>query len=226
MLGNTFRQELKLKAQAFGVSRLSESTGLSRQALYDLFDGGDMKLSNLEKVSEALGVELSFSVASATAEDILGNLTQYGAPLMIERPKVPLSLVETLVKALGLVKKESRLTSVLPYFLLKKYRSLNEKELLSRLRNNPEGLQLFGYFLEVALAFRKRKSLQRLLLKVERSLDSKSFLVLRDGDESKSLKEFERFNNPAAKKWRVGTREALSYLVERCKKWEDLEKSS
>ncbi|MCB9026771.1 MAG: hypothetical protein H6625_10670 [Bdellovibrionaceae bacterium] len=226
MLGNSFREELKAKAQAFGVSNLSESTGLSRQALYDLFEGGDMKLSNLEKVLGALGMELSFNVSQPTAEDVLGNLTRYGAPLVMDTPKVPMSLVETLVSSLKLVKKESRLTSVLPYFLLKKYRSLNEKELLGNLKKNPEDLQLFGYFLEVALYFRKRKGLQKLLLKVEKLLDSKSFLVLREGDQTKSLKNFERFDNPAAKKWKIGTRDELNYLVERCKKWEELEKAS
>lgn len=226
MLGKGFRQALRARAQAYGLSRLSEDSDVSRQALYAFFDGGDMKLSNLESLMDVLGVELSFKAPDPVDEDVLGNLGRFGSPLVAGKPKTPMTLEASLAKALRLVGGEGRLTSVLPYLLVHKAQTVDGKELLKHLEGDSKSLQFLGYFLDVALAYRKRKPLEKLRKSVEKKLKQKSDLMLRERDQGKSLKDFERFDNPAAKKWRVGTRDELSYLVERCRKWEKLEQTA
>jgi len=213
------RKKLENRAKAYGLKNLAQDVGVSRQALHGFFSGGDMKLSNFERLLSCLGWTMEVSPQEAL-EDVLGNLKLYGAPLLVDDPEVYLSLEETLYKALALSRKEARVASVLPYLLVLKSYALKAEKLLDLFRDETSSLQLLGYYLDVALSFRYRKPLANLLRKIEkREVKLKSF-YLRESDEGRNPKLYKRFENDPAKKWKVLTRDNLEDLVQRFRKWE------
>ena len=124
------RRNLESRAKAYGMEALANDTEVSRQALHSFFKGGDMKLSNLEKLVQRLGWSLSLDPVD-TSKDVLGNLKEYGAPLVADQPHVYYSLEEALYKALEFSREDARIASVLPYFLLQRAYKLNSDKLFS-----------------------------------------------------------------------------------------------
>ena len=135
--------------------------------------------------------------------------------------RVHLSLEETLVEALTLSRKDSRLTSVLPFLLVQKVYSLKHQLLLALLGTDPVRAQLMAYFVSAALEYHYREPLSALLKLLKKRVGRpKTPLYLRQADEGRSLRSFARVQNKAAKQWQVLTRDSLDDLVLRCRKWE------
>lgn len=219
------RQRVKERAGAYGFSRLATEAGLSRQSLHSFLGGGDMRLSNLFSVLKVLNLEMQVEDSFGEA-DVLANLKDYGAPLVAGDAKTALLPEESMVEGLKLSRKDARLTSVLPYLLVKRAYQWDLNDLLSRLKDDLPMQQLLGYYVDVALAYRKRAPLTELKLELGNVVGKVKPLILSKRDQGKSLKDFKRFVNAPAKEWRLGTRDELESLVARCQKWERLNASS
>jgi len=225
LMDTLIRVKLHERAKAYGLIRLQNEIGLSRQALYLFFSGGDMRLSNFEKLLRALHCDIKIEPPKLLKSDVLGNLKRHGAPLLVESWNVALSLEESIQLALQLSRSESRLSSVLPYLLVRSTYKLDHKKLISKISNSME-FQLLGYYLELALQFHYRKPLEQLSRSVRRRANKLTPLYLRERDEGKAADKFERFKNNSAIKWKILTRDTQENLLERCHKWEKLAEAS
>ena len=154
-MDQNLRRRVKERAEAYGLSNLAQGAGLSRQALYSFLEGGDMRLSNFLSVLKVLNMEMKVD-ESLVESDVLANLKAYGAPLVAGEAKTALLPEESLVEGLKLSREDARLTSVLPYLLVKRAYQWDQNDLLSRLKDNVSMQQLLGYYVDVALAYRKR----------------------------------------------------------------------
>lgn len=219
------RMRLMRRAEAYGLSNLAKDAGLSRQALHSFFEGGDIRLSNFLSVLRVLNMD--FKVEEFVEDsDVLANLKAYGAPLVTGEAKTALLPEESLVEGLKLSREDARLTSVLPYLLVKRAYQWDQDDLLSRIKDDVSIQQLLGYYVDVALAYRKREPLAQLKMKLKKLVEKAKPMMLAKRDQGKNLKNFERFDNSPAREWKLGTRDDLESLVARCKKWERLNASS
>lgn len=219
------RERVKRRAEAYGLSNLAKDAGLSRQALHSFFEGGDMRLSNFLSVLKVLNMDFKVDEFVGGA-DVLANLKAYGAPLVTGEAKTALLPEESLVEGLKLSREDARLTSVLPYLLVKRAYQWDQDDLLNRLKEDVSMQQLLGYYVDVALAYRKREPLTQLKLKLKKMVEKVKPMMLAKRDQGKNLKNFKRFVNAPAHEWKLGTRDDLESLVARCRKWERLNASS
>jgi hypothetical protein len=216
------RQELKERARAYGYQELAKDVGLSRQSLNNFFTGGDIKLSNFERLVSVLGYHLNLENPEVTTEVLFENLKEYGAPLLAHSGGAVLPLEETVVRSLLESRKESRLPTVLPYVLVKNAYKLDSKKLFRHLSSETEK-QLLGYYLESALAFSDKAPLRKLHTQVKRQTKSLENLYLNVEEEGRPRERYERFENAPAKKWKVLTRDSLDSVLQRLRKWKRLD---
>jgi len=63
----------RLTEQGMTIQRLATESGISEPTLHAIFNRGDSKLSQLEKIAEALGVSLSFFLSDDTLPSSVQN---------------------------------------------------------------------------------------------------------------------------------------------------------
>ena len=212
------------RARAYGLQELALESGLTRQTLYGFFKGGNLTLNHLYKILKVLGLELEIR-EEVRDEDVLGSLSRLGAPLPEVEGSKRMGLEETLARALEVSRRESRLSTVLPYVLIKRAYQIKVGELIGLLRQ-PEEFQLLGYYTELALKYRYRAPLETLLSQLWAAKNQFKPLALRERDQGRAAADFARFVNPSAEKWKVLTRDSEEDIVARLMKWEKFNEAS
>ena len=212
------------RARAYGLKELAQDSGLTRQTLYTFLRGGNLTLNHLYKILKVLGLRLEVH-EEVRDEDVLGSLSRLGAPLPGMEDFKRMGLEETLARALEVSRRESRLSTVLPYVLIKRAYQIKAGELIDLLKQ-PQEFQLLGYYTELALKYRYRAPLETLLSQLWAAKNQFKPLALRERDQGRAAADFARFVNPSAEKWKVLTRDREEDVVARLMKWEQLNEAS
>ncbi len=209
---------LKDTMKAYGLKPLAEDAEVSRTSLYNLMQGENFEGETLEKVCKVLGLEFGVMGTLPNAETVSNHLAYYGAPLFFDKSKhVSMSLEEVTKWGLKFAKDDGLLDSLMPFFLLENFKSLNKARLLSFL-DEEQTLQLLGYYLELASKFSNNKATYNFA----NSFFRKDFPELYLGKEKLTERTREVMNsksNSVAKKWNVLTLGSMEDYFDRFRKW-------
>ena len=205
----------------YGMKPLAEKANVSRTSLYNLLQGENFESETLEKVTRVLNVEFGFLNKTPSFEETCNQLAFYGAPLAYNKnSSTPMSLEETLKWGLYYSLTDGMLESLMPYFLIKKFKKLSLNKLLSKL-DQEELFQLFGYYLELATDYLKNKKMKDLA----NTFFTKDFMTVYMGKEKPSertLKAVHLRKNKPADKWNIFTLSSSENYFERFRKWDQI----
>ncbi len=210
---------LKDKMKLYGMKPLAKKAGVSRTSLYNLLNGQNFEGETLAKVSKVLNLELGVLNKTPMYEDVCNNLAYYGAPLFFDKSKpFTMSLEETSKWGLKYSKNDGLLESVMPFFLLKNFKSFNRAKLFSLLDEEAQ-LQLFGYYLELAGEYAKNKKMKEFANSFYQRVFESLYLGS-DKPTERTLDVLKSKKNTVAKKWNVLTFSSLNDYFMRFRKWD------
>ncbi len=201
----------KLKSE--NLSKLEKVSHISRQALHSASKNRNMKLDNLTSLAKALNFQVVFT-PRRTEENLMSSLALLGAPLAHSKNGT-LSLSESVGEALTRARQDGVYESLLPYVLWKNVNQLNPLELVAEAYSVNQ-VNVFGYFVQMAQAFRPHEKF-RLVLKIlepARSL-TEEFLVA--GTKTQFPELF--LKNELAVKWNLKVRGSVDDHLQRWEKW-------
>lgn len=131
-------------ARKYGLSRLSEESGISRSQLHRVLNGKNTSLETIGRILEVLGLSLTIkktredlTLSLANKEALKFALAVHGAPLLVDRErelefkgqKIP-SKNKTLIAALQKGREDSAINAVLPIFIHKNWNEIDLGELM------------------------------------------------------------------------------------------------
>jgi len=209
---------LKDKMKAYGMKPLAEEAGVARASLYNLFSGENFESETLDKVARVLGLEYGFVAKVPSYEDVCNQLACLGAPLLADKSKPQtMSLEEATKWGLKFSKTHGLLESVMPFFLLKNFKSYKRAKLLAQM-DEEKDLQLLGYYLDLAYEYSDDKKLKEFAA----LFYQEGFAPLYFGGEkptARALEVMKAKKNRVADKWNVYTLGSMEDYFLRFKKW-------
>ncbi len=204
-----FFNKLKLE----NLSQLEKDSHVSRQALHAASKNRNMKLDNLSSVAKALNFQVTLT-PSLTEENLMSSLALLGAPVAHSKNGT-LSLTECMREALRKARYDGVYESLVPYVLWKNIDKLNPLNLVAEALSTNQ-VNVFGYFVEMAQAFRPHEkfSFMLKLLEVAKS-PTEEFLVTTTKTHFPDL--FSK--NTLAAKWNLRVRGTANDHLQRWEKW-------
>ena len=201
----------KLKSE--NLSQLEKDSHVSRQALHSATKNRNMKLNNLSSVAKALNFQVVLT-PRRTEENLMSSLALLGAPLAHSKNGT-LSLTECVREALTRARQDGVYESLVPYVLWKNADRLSPLNLVAEAYSVNQ-VNTFGYFVEMAQAFRPHEkfSFMLKLLEAARSTNEE-FLVLTTKTHFPEL--FSK--NNLAVKWNLKVRGSVQDHLQRWEKW-------
>ncbi len=201
----------KLKSE--NLSKLEKVSHISRQALHSASKNRNMKLDNLSSVAKALNFQVVL-VPRRTEENLMSSLALFGAPLANSKNGT-LSLTESVGEALKRARQDGVYESLVPYVLWKNVNQLHPLNLVAEAYSVNQ-VNVFGYFVEMAQAFRPHEKF-RLMLKILEPARSptEEFLVAATKTHFPEL----FLKNKLAVKWNLKVRGSVDDHLQRWEKW-------
>ena len=223
-----FITSLAESAREYGLSRLSEESSISRSQIHRILHGKNTSIETLERLLDVLGFSLRLEKKAESTFSLCDKrslefaLAIHGAPLLTENEnefrgqKIP-SKTMTLIAALKAGRWDSRINSILPFFIHKNWDDIDISELkraeidrrylsyqldlLYRLTNNLDYVEAIGNFRprkktlpkQVLIKGRKRNAIQNRI--------------------------FSRTENGAATAWGYKTSDSFNDIEARFRKW-------
>jgi transcriptional regulator with XRE-family HTH domain len=210
--------QLKDMMRLYGLKPLAEKANVSRTSLYNFLSGENFEGETLQKVTRVLDVELGVVSKIPSLDNVYNHLAYYGAPILYDNnQQIAMSLEETIKWGLKYSKTEGLLESVMPFFILTHFSSINKIKLFSNL-DDESLFQLLGFYLDLTSTYSKNKMIEDL----SNSLFQKKFPVIFLGIEKPSeraINVFKAKSNPISQKWNVFTFNSLDDYFDRFKKW-------
>ncbi len=201
----------KLKSE--NLSKLEKVSHISRQALHSASKNKNMKLDNLCLVAKALNFQVVFT-PRRTEENLMSSLALLGAPLAHSKNGT-LSLSESVGEALTRARQDGVYESLVPYVLWKNVNQLNPLNLVAEAYSVNQ-VNVFGYFVQMAQAFRPHEKF-RLMLKILEPARSPTEEFLVAGTKTQFPELF--LKNKLAVKWNLKVRGSVNDHLQRWEKW-------
>lgn len=201
----------KLKSE--NLSKLEKDSHVSRQALHSASKNRNMKLDNLSSVAKALNFQVVIT-PRRTEENLMSSLALLGAPLAHSKNGT-LSLTECVGEALKRARQDGVYESLVPYVLWQNVDQMNPLHLVAEAYSVNQ-VNVFGYFVELAQAFRPHEKFSYMLKLLEPAQSTNvEFLVPTTKTHFPEL----FLKNNLAVKWNLKVRGSVDDHLQRWEKW-------
>jgi hypothetical protein len=214
-----FFKKIAESATRFGVSRLSQKSGVSRQALYEMFHTRNPRFDSLARVTKALGFSVDLIEENVPDNDVYASLQYYGAPVVCQATDDPMPLESTVAYGLSLARREQLAESLLPYVLHLNCEKLDLPRLVELAQRQNESRAL-GYFANVAFVYDNNPKLGLLKDLLKKENFTAEPLNKNVSPSKRMLKLYSLVSNDIAKQWGFLTQDDLEHLLQRYEKWE------
>ncbi|MEZ4753550.1 MAG: helix-turn-helix transcriptional regulator [Bdellovibrionota bacterium] len=222
-------------AKQYGLTRLSEESGISRPHLHRILSGKNSpSLDTLLSVLDILGCSIELKFGTHQALDLARNdhltlaLAHYGAPLFVQEStiakhkscRIP-PLGEVAFQALLNGRSNASINTVLPVFLHKNLQELN----LDKIIENFDDHQYLGYLLDILyrLTSERKYILAISKLNIDPSHIRTKKLIKGSPNNNFQKDFFKKVDNPAANTWKFQTSDSLESVKLRFNKWNNFD---
>ena len=222
-------------AREYGLSRLSEESGISRSQIHRVLHGKNTSLETLGRLLDVLGLSLTIkrirpesTLSLSSNEALKFSLASHGAPLLTDHEmeekcrskKIP-SKTKTLIAALKAGRADSGINTILPIFIHKNWKDFD----LAELKKADVDQKYLAYQLD--LLYRLTNNLDYLgaIIKFwphKKIIITKQILI--KGRKKNGMQEriFSRTENGAATAWGYKTSDSLDNIRARFEKWSNV----
>lgn len=201
------------KLKSANLSKLEKVSHISRQALHSASKNKNMKLDNFSSVAKALNFQVVLT-PRRTEENLMSSLAFFGAPVAHSKDGT-LSFTESVGEALIKARQDGIYESLVPYVLWKNLNQLNPLNLVAEAYSANQ-VNVFGYFVEMAQAFRAHEKFEFMLKLMEPARSpTDEFLVVATKTQFPEL----FLKNKLAVKWNLKVRGSVDDHLQRWEKW-------
>ena len=216
-------------ARAYGLTRLSEESGIARPYIHRILSGkSSPSLRILEKLLTPLGLTIAIKEEKVHLIDLAEinylklAMAHYGAPLIVEfalkesvRTLGMPSLIEVIIAALQKGRNDAEINAVLPTFIDKNIEEVN----LDLVIDSFEDRQYLGYLLDILYTLTSNRKYVLAISRLDiHELRTKN--LIRGRTKNKFQKAFfARCTNPIAKAWKFKTGDSFESIKQRFVKW-------
>ena len=223
-------QSITKYAREYGLSRLSEESGISRSQIHRVLNGKNTSLETLGKLLDILGLSLRIQKRKDNTLSLNNRnalkfaLANQGAPLLTDSASedefmgrtIP-TKTKTLIAALKAGRKDSSINSILPIFIHKNWKDFNIGEIM---RADIESKYL-AYQLDLLYRLTNNLDYFELISKLypKEGIASKQILIKGRRRNKMQERVFARTENGPATAWGYKTSDSFDTIKQRFEKW-------